>query len=593
MTIELLTGGDVIPDRVVDRLRGHLTGIYGDEAGGATLLRLVEVLQSFQRDHPHAARPRALFDETDVILIAYGDQVREPDHPPLRSLRRFLNAHIGGAVSGLHLLPHYPWTSDDGFAVVDYTAVDPSLGEWRHVEELAGDFRLMLDAIANHTSASNEWFVRWRCGNPDYADFYIAVDPATDLRSVTRPRTSPLLTPVWSRDEDPQWVWTTFSADQVDLNYANPNVLLAITEVLLGYIARGAGLLRLDAVGFLWKRLGTSCLHLPETHEIIRLWRTIVDAVAPGTLLVTETNVPHEENISYFGDGSDEAHLVYQFALPPLALATFHAGDATPLREWARTLQDPGPQATFLNFLASHDGIGLRPVEGLLTADEIAKLSAAVQARGGRVSYRSRGDGTTSPYELNSVYFDALVSATEDVSPSRQIDRFVSAHAILLTLAGVPAIYFHSLFGSRNWPEGADHAGRARVINRQRFSRSVLEAQLADPESVRHAVLNRVRSLIAARIREPAFHPSADQKVFDAGASYFAVQRTRTRGDGTVVCVHDVSGRPGRLRAVPPDRFPGGAQVVDLLDGSQHVTEADGTFDVAMPPYGVRWLHTS
>jgi glucosylglycerate phosphorylase len=586
MTIASTGGEPELPDTVVSRLRGHLDRIYGGELAAATLPRLLEILESARRQ---PGRP-ALFDESDVILITYGDQVREPDQPPLASLRQFLAAHVSEVVSGVHLLPHYPWTSDDGFAVVDYTAVDPALGTWQHVEDLGREFRLMFDAVVNHTSASSQWFLRWRCGDPAYADHYIAVDSGADLRSVVRPRTSPLLTPFWSSDGGTRSVWTTFSADQVDLNYANPDVLLEITDILLQYVAHGARLLRLDAIAFLWKRLGTSCLHLPETHEIIRLWRTVLDAVAPGTLLVTETNVPHAENITYFGDGTDEAHLVYQFPLPPLTLATFHAGDATKLTEWARALPDPGPQASFLNFLASHDGIGLRPVEGLLSADEIAGLCAAVQARGGMVSYRARADGSASPYELNSVYFDALAPPGVDEPEGRQVDRFLSAHAVLLSLAGVPAIYFHSLFGSRNWPDGAHHTGRARVINRQRFARSVLEAELNDPGTLRHAVLTRLRGQLGARVREPAFHPSAAQLIVDAGPSHFALQRTSEAGDSTVVCVHDVSGRGARIRAKAPDRLPGGARLVDLLDGSEHVTEVDGTVDVAVPPYGARWL---
>ena len=589
MTIASTTGGRPLPGHVTARLRDHLDRIYGPGVAAGTLPRLVGMLESVEHRPPR----EQLFDETDVLLIAYGDQVREPDQPPLATVRSFLTAHVGDVVSGLHLLPHYPWTSDDGFAVVDYTAVDPSLGEWRHVEDLAGDFRLMFDAVVNHTSVASPWFVRWRCGDRDYADFYLAIDPATDVRSVVRPRTSPLLTPFWTSDGGVRSVWTTFSADQVDLNYANPQVLLAVTEVLLNYVAHGAGLLRLDAIAFLWKELGTSCLHLPQTHEIIRLWRTVLDTVAPGTLIITETNVPHAENITYFGEGTDEAHLVYQFPLPPLTLAAFHAGDVTRLREWAATLPPPSPQATFLNFLASHDGVGLRPVEGLLGTDEIDRLCAAVKARDGRVSYRTSGDGSVSPYELNTVYFEALAPAAADETLDRQINRFSSAHAILLALSGVPGIYFNSLFGSRNWPEGADHTGRARVINRQRYSRAALEAQLSDPGSLRHAVLNRMRSLISARIREPAFHPNAAQHVFDAGAAHFAVQRTSVNGDRTIVCLQDVSGHAGRVRTMSPDGLPGGAVLIDMLDGSEHVTEADGIVDVDIPPYGVRWLRAS
>jgi glucosylglycerate phosphorylase len=576
-----------VPNGIDLRIRQHLTHLYGEMVAGPVTTRLLELLEGFTGSRTATHADPSLFDETDVVLIAYGDHVSEPGEAPLATLRRFLADHTRGAVTGLHLLPHYPATSDDGFAVADFAAVDPALGEWRHVEDLAGDHRLMLDAVLNHTSASHRWFTGWLADDPRYRDFYIALDPETDLTSVVRPRTSPLLTPFESAS-GPRHVWTTFSADQVDLNYANPEVLLAVTAELLRYLAHGARMIRLDAVAFLWKEPGTSCIHLPQTHEIVRLWRTVVDAVAPGTLLVTETNVPHRENVTYFGSGEDEAHLVYQFALPPLVLATFRSGDARRLVEWAAGLETPSDGATFLNFLASHDGIGLRPVEGILDDAEIAHLCEGVRRAGGQVSYRTRPDGGQSPYELNAVYFDAL-AGPEQEEQARLVDRFVAAHAVLLSLAGVPLLYFNSLFGSRSWAEGVERTGRARTINRQRFGRAEIEAELADPSSLRRQVLDRLLHLIRIRTAEPAFHPGAGQTVLDGGPATLAVQRTSPAGP-SVLCLQDVSGRPGRFRSRTADHLPPGARLVDLSDGSEHRVEADGTVDVDLPAYGVRWL---
>jgi glycosidase len=522
------------------------------------------------------------------VLIAYGDQVHEPGHSPLSTLRRFLGEHTRGIVSGLHLLPHYPATSDDGFAVADFSAVDPALGDWADVGALASEYRLMLDAVLNHTSASHPWFTGWLAGDPAYDGFYIDLDPTTDLASVVRPRTSPLLTRFESA-RGPRWVWTTFSADQVDLNYGNPEVLLAVTRELLRYVEHGARMLRLDAVAFLWKEAGTSCIHLPQTHEIIRLWRTVLDAVAPGTLLVTETNVPHRENLAYFGSGDDEAHLVYQFALPALTLSAFQRGSASTLADWASRLRSPTEQTSFLNFLASHDGIGVRPVEGILSEVEVEDLCEAVLRNGGQISYRVREDGGRSPYELNSVYLDAL-AGTGPEDQQRQVDRFLAAHSILLALAGVPLLYVHSLLGSRNWTEGAEREGRARVINRQRFGRDDIEAELADPDSLRRQVLDRLLDRIALRVSEPAFHPSAAQSVLDGGDPFLALVRTPVTGGPGIVCVHDVSGRPGQFRTVLPDSVPRTGTLVDLVDGSEHAVAVDDTVDVHVPAYGVRWL---
>ncbi|HSE09929.1 MAG TPA: sugar phosphorylase [Nocardioidaceae bacterium] len=579
----------MITDDVRARIRGHLARLYGEHRADLLAARFHDLLEDSARSGKGAADgPAELFGGTDVVLIAYGDQVHEPGKPPLATLRRFLGEHVRGRVSGLHLLPHYPATSDDGFAVADFSTVDPALGDWADVEDLAADYRLMLDAVLNHTSASHPWFTGWLAEDPRYDDFYIALDPETDLSSVVRPRTTPLLTRFESA-QGPRWVWTTFSADQVDLNYGNPAVLLAVTRELLRYVGHGARMLRLDAVAFLWKEPGTSCIHLPQTHEIIRLWRTVLDVVAPGTLIVTETNVPHRENVTYFGTGDDEAHLVYQFALPPLTLAAFQSGSASKLSAWAAELTTPSAQTSFLNFLASHDGIGLRPVEGILSESEVEELCQAVLRNGGRVSYRTREDGGRSPYELNSVYLDAL--AGEGPEPQeRQVDRFLAAHSILLALAGVPLLYFHSLFGSRNWSEGAEREGRARVVNRQRFVRSDLESELADPGSLRRQVLDRMLERIALRTTEPAFHPSSGQSVIEGGEAFLALLRTPVDGRPAVLCVHDVSGRPGRFRAPLPDVGWAGVTLEDLVDGSAHEIGPDGEVHVDVPAYGVRWL---
>lgn len=582
----------MLPADLTDRLHGHLSRIYGETCASPASERLAALLAGFADSRPAASRvpdgSGSPFDERDLALVAYGDQVTEPGQTPLATLRRFLARHAGGVVSGLHLLPHYPSTSDDGFAVADYAAVDPALGDWSDVEALAADYRLMLDAVLNHTSSSHPWFRGWLADDPAYTCFYRSADPDADLGPVVRPRSTPLLTR-FDAGEGSRWAWTTFGADQVDLDYSSPEVLLAATAELLRCVAHGARMLRLDAVAFLWKEVGTSCIHLPRTHEIVRLWRTVLEAVAPDTLLVTETNVPHGENLSYFGDGRDEAHLVYQFALPPLTLSAFRGGTASRLAEWASELTTPSAETTFLNFLASHDGIGVRPVEGLLSEAEVADLCAGALASGGRVSYRHREDGGRSPYELNAVFLDALRGpGPEDLRT--EVDRFVAAHAIQLSLAGIPLLYFQSLFGSRNWSAGVELTGRARTVNRQRFQRVELEEALADPSSLRRQVRDRLLGLARTRVAEPAFHPNAPQLVADADPAYLALQRTRLSDDATVVCVHDVSGRRGRCRVRAADRLPPGATMVDLDDGSTQVVEADGTLDVAVPAYGVRWL---
>jgi sucrose phosphorylase len=507
-----------------------------------------------------------------AILITYGDQLREPDRAPLRTLAEFADTHLRGVVSGVHLLPFYPYSSDDGFSVIDYKQVDFALGTWDDVTRVGQHFYLMFDGVINHISAQSEWFKAFLRDDPKYRDYFIVVEGDPDLSQVVRPRTLPLLieftTPTGAKK-----VWTTFSADQIDLNYANPAVLLDIVDVLLFYVAHGAELIRLDAIAYLWKEIGTSCLHLPQTHRVIQLLRAILDEVAPRVKLITETNVPHQDNLSYFGDGHNEAQLVYNFALPPLTLHTFRTGDATALTRWAAGLTTPSPQTTFFNFLASHDGIGLNPARGLIAETEIAALVDRVVAHGGRVSYKNNPDGSISPYELNINYFDALSDRNGDEPLALQIDRFVAAHAIMFSLAGVPGIYFHSLFGSRGWPEGVTHLGHNRAINRQKLDRAEVERELSDPTSRRAQVFQRLKHLLQVRSSSEAFDPNSPQQVIELHHAIFAVQR------GSVVCLHNVSDQVQRVALAEKWQ-----SARDLL--SQRTIESD----MALQPYEVIWL---
>ena len=394
-----------------ERMRDHLHFLYGQETGDRCFEKLQGVLSRFLQRYPGlpaagiapaerpVASPAERLTEADAILITYGDQISEPGRPPLQTLAEFLETHLHDVLSGVHILPFFPYSSDDGFSVIDYAAVDPHLGSWDDVARLGRSFRLMFDAVINHISARSDWFQAFLQDDPAYVDHFIVVEPGSPVKwvsMVTRPRALPLLTPVATPSGE-KLVWTTFSTDQVDLNFANPEVLLAVIEVLLLYVEQGAEIIRLDAIAYLWKEIGSTCIHLPQTHRAVQLLRAALDAVAPHVLLITETNVPHEENVSYFGDGENEAQMVYQFPLAPLVLNAFHSGDARHLLQWAAGLETPSATATFFNFTASHDGIGVRPAEGILDAAEFQQLVDKAQAHGGFVSFKTNPDGTQSP----------------------------------------------------------------------------------------------------------------------------------------------------------------------------------------------------
>jgi glucosylglycerate phosphorylase len=478
--------------------------------------------------------------ETDSILITYGDQVRAIGQPHLKTLAEFCETHLRGMISGMHILPFYPWSSDDGFSVMDFRSVDPDLGDWGDVERLGRSFRLMFDGVINHASVQGQWFQDFLHEEKPYRDYFLTVECDQDLSQVVRPRMTPLLTEFPTKSGK-RCVWTTFSADQADLDYHNPDVLLEIFDILLMYVKRGAQFIRLDAIAYLWKQIGSPCIHLPQTHAIIRLLRAVLDDVAPYVRLITETNVPHSDNISYFGDGKNEAQLVYNFALPPLVLHTFRTGDASVFSEWARGLDLPSGETTFFNFLASHDGIGLNPVKGILNPDAIQALIAQTLAHGGLISNQQNVDGMQSPYELNINYFDALSNPFGEEPLAMQIERFMAAYAIMLSLRGVPGIYFHSFFGSRNWPEGVKGTLNNRSINREKLIRVKLEDELANHNSLRSLVFARFQRLLGQRADSEAFHPQGGQKILDLGREVFAVLRSSPSGSEQMLCLQNVT----------------------------------------------------
>jgi sucrose phosphorylase len=481
------------------------------------------------------------FSAEDVILIAYGDIIQDPEKPDLQALGDFLNLRLDQEINTLHLLPFFPYSSDDGFSIIDYRSIDPMLGNWIDFRALAGDRKMMVDAVINHVSRESAWFQKFLEGDPKYQDYFIQVDGDWDLSQVARPRTSPLLTEVETAG-GPKKVWTTFSADQIDLNYANPDVLLEILDVLLFYLQQGATIIRLDAIAYLWKESGTTCIHLPQTHQVVKLLRLVLEAANPELVLITETNVPHQENISYFGEldpetgETDEAHMVYQFPLAPLVLHTLMSGNAKRLSDWAAGLE---PTGIFFNFIASHDGIGVLPAKGILTDGELQRVIDQVHRHGGLLSHRSNPDGSKTVYELNTTLYDAL---NDPKAPDADdIQRYLASQVILLSLAGVPGIYYHSLFGSRNALDKVSETGRARSINRKKFTPAELEVLLDDAENIHGQIFHEMQHLLAVRSHELTFNPYAGQEVLQLDERLFGLKRTASDGEPTLVALVNVS----------------------------------------------------
>lgn len=563
----------------VEDVKHILERIYGSKKGIEAfkkILPLIKSLPAIKREE------QAYFSQEDVVLITYGDSLNQSGEAPLCTLHKFANSFFKDVFSTIHILPFFPFSSDDGFSVMDFLSVNPQLGTWRDINKLGGDFRLMFDHVLNHVSAKSRWFEKYLEGEEGFNDLAIEVDPSIDLSKVTRPRSLPLLTEFKKSTGAIVHLWTTFSADQIDLNYKSIDVLEKIVKALLFYVRQGATIIRFDAIAYLWKEIGTNCIHLSQTHDMVKLFRRILDLVAPNVIIITETNVPHSENVSYFGDGQDEAQMVYNFTLPPLLFYSFAKEDSMVLSEWAKGLDIESPSNTFFNFTASHDGIGVRPLEGILPKKEINRLIEIVKNNGGDVSYKKNPDGSESPYELNITYIDALLNKKYK-SDTYHTQRFLASQAIKLALPGVPAVYIHSILGSRNWNEGVKQMKSARTINREKLQVETVLSQLKDPESFRSKVFDRYMELIKIRKKQSAFHPNADFEILEIDTRVFVMARYGKKQK--IYAITNITSQTFSV-SLSKDLVP--SRMEDLITG-----KICRTSSFRLNPYQFVWLSTT
>lgn len=557
---------EVAPDLSIDGLRDEI-------------ISLMRLEQEFHDTVPHKNN----WDQHDIVLITYGNSVQQPGEAPLKTLHRFLDSEVKGFINGVHILPFFPFCSDDGFAVMDYYQVNDKLGDWEDIEAIAKDYRLMADLVINHGSSSGEWFDNFIKGEGPGHDYFYTTAPDTPVSQVVRPRTSPLLRETETADGT-KYVWCTFSHTQVDFDFRNPEVLKEFIQIVRFYLDKGIRIFRLDAVAFLWKKPGTSCLNLAETHEVVRLMRSLIQHAQPDAVIITETNIPNRENLSYFGN-ANEAHCIYNFSLPPLLVNTLVTGNCFYLKQWLMSMPPAQNGTAYFNFIASHDGIGLRPAEGLLSDSEIASLISTMQQFGGQISWRAGDNGVKKPYEINISLFDALQGTTQG-RDEWNIDRFICAHAIMLALEGIPGIYIHSLLATSNDMEKLERSGQNRGINRHEWDYEQLQSELANPESQHAKVSGLLKKLVHLRQQQRAFHPNATQFTLHMGEQLFGFWRQSMDRRQSIFCIFNVSDTPQPLRIaelnlIVTDRW------WDLISG--HIFD-ESTEVFTLAPYQVLWI---
>ena len=481
------------------------------------------------------------WSEEDIILITYGDSIIKADQPPLQTLKHFLDSTLENTINSVHILPFFPYSSDDGFAIIDYSSVNESLGNWQDIENISKDYHLMSDLVINHCSSRSAWFDNFIKGEGPGCDYFFTAQPYDNLSDVVRPRTSPLLKEV-ETGNGKQFVWCTFSHDQVDFDFRNPEVLKAFTSIIKQYLDMGVKIFRLDAIAFLWKIAGTKSINLTQTHEIVRLLRTLIESAEPQAIIITETNIPNTQNLTYFGN-ANEAHGIYNFSLPPLLINTLLTGNCLYLKRWLMSMPPSQDGTMYFNFIASHDGIGLRPAEGLLSEGELKKLVETIENFGGKISWRTSDKGEQKPYELNISLYDAM-QGTIHGKDQWNFARFICAHAIMFALEGIPGLYIHSLLGTQNDYQKLANTLHNRSINRHRWDENALEEALSD-KNLHHArVLSTLKSLLNIRIKQRAFHPNATQFTLHLGLQLFGFWRQSQDRKQSIFCVSNISNQP-------------------------------------------------
>ena len=589
-----------LPPEVRERIFNRLYFLYGEDEAKTTMPELERILRVFyahktqemiEAEKNYDARER--FTEKDLILITYGDLLLAEEDSPLTTLHKVVNAYNPGAFNTLHILPFFPYSSDRGFSIKDFSTVDQRLGTWEDIRKITSQYQLMFDGVLNHASSQSKMFKEFLNGHPYYKDFFIFYNSPDDLTpgqrsKIFRPRTSDILTKFQTID-GPRYVWTTFSEDQIDLNFRNPAVLMRVMEGLLFYVRQGANMIRLDAVTYIWAEPGTECVHLSQTHEVVKLLRDVMDTVAPGVALITETNVPHEDNIAYFGNGCDEAHMVYNFALPPLVLHTFYREDTTAISNWARNLKEPSKTATFFNMLDTHDGIGLMGVKGILPEEDIDLLTQKAKERGALISYKMTENHAEEPYEINSTWWSAINGEGGNDDIAFQVKRYIASRSIAMVLQGVPAAYLHGIIGTPNDHNLFEKTGVRRDVNRGVIDSRALADALKDPHSKNSYLRQGHRPLVLTRTSQRAFHPHGDQKVLMISPAVFTVFRTSPEGDQHILAMTNATSRTCNMEIPLSDLIVEETRWYDLINKKEWKTEKK-KLSITLQPYDVMWL---
>ena len=565
-----------------NKIKSYIRKIYKDNRDASLLLNsIISLIDEDNLTSKKKITPKN-WSQKNSFLITYADSIKSENDSPLLVLNQFLQKYID-SIDSIHILPFMPSSSDSGFSVIDYYKIDEKFGNWKDLNLISKNKNIMIDIVLNHASKSSKWFANFLKGSGQGHDFFKVVKDWNGIAQIERPRSSKLFQKIRT-DDGVKKVWCTFSHDQIDLDFSKPAVLLEFLKIIKFYIKKNIKIFRLDAVAFLWKKQNTSCINLQETHYIIKLIRFVSTLIDKNTIIITETNIPSKENLSYFGN-NDEAHWIYNFTLSPLILFTLLGGNCSQLRKWSMTMPPAQEGNAYFNFLASHDGIGLRPVEGKLDSTELYKLIDKMRESGGRISYKTSQWGEEIPYEINITYLDSLKS-TFDGDESFQIKRFICAHTIMLAMEGIPAIYIHSFLGTENDYNAIAAGGENRSINRFIWNKKDIYKILEDKNSNNFYIMSKLNNLLKIRSKQPAFHPNATQFTLNLGDEVFGLWRQDKKRKQSIFSISNVTSKSVRL-SLQKINLIETEKWIDLIS-EEALKDIDD--DILLKPYQSLWI---
>ena len=565
-----------------NKIKSYIRKIYKNNRDASRLLNSIVSLI----DEDNLASKKKLtsknWSQKSSFLITYADSIKSENESPLLVLNQFLQKYID-SIDSIHILPFMPSSSDSGFSVIDYYKIDEKFGDWKDLNLISKNKNIMIDIVLNHASRNSKWFANFLKGSGQGHDFFKVVKDWNGIAQIERPRSSELFQKIQTVNGEKN-VWCTFSHDQIDLDFSNPDVLLEFLKIIKFYIKKNIKIFRLDAVAFLWKKQNTSCINLQETHYIIKLIRFVSTLIDKNAILITETNIPSKENLSYFGN-NDEAHWIYNFTLSPLILFTLLSGNCSQLRKWSMTMPPAQEGNAYFNFLASHDGIGLRPVEGKLDSTELYRLINKMRDLGGRISYKTSQWGEEIPYEINITYLDSLKS-TFNGEEKFQIKRFICAHTIMFAMEGIPAIYIHSFLGTKNDHKAIAAGEGNRSINRFKWDKKDIYKILEDKNSNNFYIMSKLNSLLNIRSKQPAFHPNATQFTLNLGDEVFGLWRQDKKRKQSIFSIYNVTSKSVKL-SLQKINLIETEKWIDLISG-EALKDIDD--DILLKPYQSLWI---